>query len=86
MEHLTDCWYMLGWADELAPGQMLTRTFAERPLVAFRDDQGAIVTMDDTCPHRFAPLSRGRVERGHIFCGYRPGGRSAGHGSHSDSA
>jgi phenylpropionate dioxygenase-like ring-hydroxylating dioxygenase large terminal subunit len=39
--------------------------------VLFRDAGGRACALVDRCPHRFAPLSRGRVdERGHLQCAY----------------
>jgi phenylpropionate dioxygenase-like ring-hydroxylating dioxygenase large terminal subunit len=43
---------------------------AGRRLVLFRDAYGAVAALDDTCPHRGAPLSRGRVHEGRIYCSY----------------
>ena len=36
----------------------------------FRDESGSVAALHDVCPHRFAPLSRGKVEGGIISCGY----------------
>lgn len=40
------------------------------PLVVFRDAQGLPAVLPDRCPHRFAPLSAGRVHNGQIQCPY----------------
>jgi len=40
-------------------------------LVLWRDAAtGALVCLEDACPHRLAPLSEGRVEGDHIYCAY----------------
>jgi vanillate O-demethylase monooxygenase subunit len=39
-------------------------------LVLFRDAAGAPRALLDRCPHRFAPLSAGRVASGIVRCGY----------------
>ncbi|MFK3724991.1 Rieske 2Fe-2S domain-containing protein [Pseudomonas monteilii] len=40
-------------------------------IVLFRDRARRLVAMPDRCPHRFTPLSMGRVnEQGHIECPY----------------
>lgn len=40
------------------------------PLVLFRTESGAPAALHDRCPHRNAPLSKGRVIAGHIQCPY----------------
>jgi vanillate O-demethylase monooxygenase subunit len=61
---------MAGWADECPDGGMLARTLLDIPVVMFRDRQGKVAALLDRCPHRFAPLSKGRVEDDAITCGY----------------
>jgi phenylpropionate dioxygenase-like ring-hydroxylating dioxygenase large terminal subunit len=40
------------------------------PLVLFRDKDGRPAALPDRCPHRFAPLSAGKVRDGHLECPY----------------
>src|SRR5262249_36502103 len=40
------------------------------PIVLYRRRNGAIVALEDRCPHRFAPLSLGRVEGDDLRCMY----------------
>ncbi|MFL1551660.1 Rieske 2Fe-2S domain-containing protein [Pseudomonas sp. D47] len=40
------------------------------PLVLFRDENGRVAALPDRCPHRFAPLSAGKVRDGQIECPY----------------
>lgn len=61
MAYLLNTWYVAGWAHELAPGQLLARTLLDQPLVFFRDAGGQVQALHDRCPHRFAPLSMGRL-------------------------
>lgn len=72
MTFLRNVWYVSGWADELMPGQMLARRICDEPLVFYRDDTGAPHALFDRCPHRFAPLSMGKLCDGGtaIQCGY----------------
>ena len=70
MRHLQNAWYMIGWDSELTPGSLLARTLAERPIVVFRNPDNDLVALEDTCPHRFAPLSMGTIRDGNIYCGY----------------
>ncbi|NBF00895.1 Rieske 2Fe-2S domain-containing protein [Pseudomonas sp. Fl5BN2] len=50
--------------------QPLACTLHGVPLVLFRDAEGAPSVLPDRCPHRFAPLSAGRVRDGQIQCPY----------------
>jgi vanillate O-demethylase monooxygenase subunit len=50
--------------------QPFARTLLDTPVVLFRQPSGAVVAMLDRCPHRFAPLSAGKVSEGRIKCGY----------------
>ncbi len=69
-EYLRNAWYMAAGSDELQAGQTLPRTIAERPLLLLRTEVGEAGCLLDRCPHRFAPLSLGRVEGSSIRCGY----------------
>lgn len=69
MPFLKNVWYLAAWADELESAP-LARTIADVPVAFFRDDKGKAAAVLDMCPHRFAPLSRGRVDKGLLVCGY----------------
>jgi phenylpropionate dioxygenase-like ring-hydroxylating dioxygenase large terminal subunit len=47
----------------------LGRTIAGDPIVVFRGSDG-LVALEDMCPHRFVPLSRGTVTDGVLECAY----------------
>lgn len=70
MVWLLNCWYVAAWADELPPEGRLARTFLASPVLLWRDGEGRIRALEDRCPHRFAPLSRGKIEQGIVSCGY----------------
>lgn len=67
---LYDAWYQAAWSDELADGAMLARTMLDIPVVVLRGGNGEVWAMVDRCPHRFAPLSRGRMDGNRVACGY----------------
>jgi len=48
----------------------LVRTIAEKPLLLARTEDGSVAALLDRCPHRFAPLSRGRIAGDSLICGY----------------
>jgi vanillate O-demethylase monooxygenase subunit len=65
-----NAWYCAGFSADLAANQVRAMTILGQPLVLFRDASGAPAALVDRCPHRFAPLSRGRVCEGNLQCGY----------------
>lgn len=62
-------WYVAAWSSEVAD-TIVARTILDTPLVLFRDAHGQVAALDDRCPHRRFPLSKGWLEHGHIVCGY----------------
>ncbi|MFZ2990819.1 Rieske 2Fe-2S domain-containing protein [Ideonella sp.] len=70
--YLKNVWYVAGWADEVAAGQLLARQICDERIVLFRDDEGQPRALFDQCPHRFAPLSMGKLCDGGrtVQCGY----------------
>jgi phenylpropionate dioxygenase-like ring-hydroxylating dioxygenase large terminal subunit len=42
----------------------------DRPVVLYRGQNGQPIALDDRCPHRWAPLSMGKVYGDEIACGY----------------
>jgi vanillate O-demethylase monooxygenase subunit len=64
-----NAWYVAAWSSEVGD-QPLARKIIGEPLVAFRNSRGAVIILSDTCPHRFAPLHRGKVIGDQIECGY----------------
>lgn len=69
MHYLKNAWYAAGWSRDLTD-MPVTRTIHDQPVVIYRGESGQPVALYDACPHRFAPLSRGKVQGDHIVCGY----------------
>lgn len=65
-----NAWYVAAFSDEIRFGKPLARKLVDLPVVLYRDNDRKVVALDDRCPHRFAPLSRGRVVDGSIECPY----------------
>lgn len=69
MAYLRNAWYAAGWSEELADAP-LGRTLLDEPVVMFRGDDEGAVALTDICPHRFAPLSEGKIVEGALQCPY----------------
>ena len=69
MTFIRNIWYAAGWSSELGR-TLLARTILNEPIVLFRDEAGNPVALADRCPHRFVPLSRGRLKGDVLECGY----------------
>nr|WP_184070934.1 aromatic ring-hydroxylating dioxygenase subunit alpha [Sphingosinicella soli] len=70
MRYLKNVWYQAGWEAELDGDSLLSRTLLGENIVMFRGKEGAPQAILDRCPHRFAPLSAGRLNDGVVTCGY----------------
>jgi len=70
MTWLRNAWYQAGWSSELAADAPLVRTILDDPILFYREASGSVAAVLDRCPHRFAPLSAGRVAAGEVTCGY----------------
>lgn len=68
--YLQNTWYQAAWSDEVTMTSPLVRTILDLPLLIFRPGEGKIAALHDRCPHRFAPLSAGRIEGDAVTCGY----------------
>lgn len=67
--YLRNSWYAAGWSSELND-KPIARTILGDPVVLFRGSDGNAAALYDACPHRFAPLSLGKVKGDVIACGY----------------
>lgn len=68
--YVENCWYVAAWDYELTSGVPIPRQIIDQRIVLYRNGRGEIVALEDRCPHRFAPLSSGRVEGDDIRCMY----------------
>jgi vanillate O-demethylase monooxygenase subunit len=69
MNFLTNYWYVAGWSAEITE-RPLARRILDRPVALFRTASGKAAALDDCCPHRMVPLSRGTVVDETLRCGY----------------
>jgi phenylpropionate dioxygenase-like ring-hydroxylating dioxygenase large terminal subunit len=69
-QFLTTRWYVAAWPEQITRS-FLPRTILDQPLLFYRQSNGTPVALMDRCPHRFAPLSLGRMLDGDVLeCGY----------------
>jgi vanillate O-demethylase monooxygenase subunit len=66
---LKNTWYVAAWDHEIGR-KLLSRTILNTPVVLYRTEAGAPVALEDTCPHRYYPLSKGALKGDTLECGY----------------
>lgn len=67
--YLRNAWYVAGWSKDF--GQNLkAETFLDQPIVFYRKSNGDPVALENNCPHRKLPLSKGRLRGDNVECGY----------------
>jgi len=64
-----DQWWVAATSDEVGR-EPLGRWLLDKPVVLYRKLDGSVVALDNRCPHRWAPLSKGWLEGDDIVCGY----------------
>jgi 3-ketosteroid 9alpha-monooxygenase subunit A len=57
-------WFQIGYADELAPGDVRPLRYFARELVLFRTEAGQVALLDAFCPHLGAHLGHGGIVQG----------------------
>jgi vanillate O-demethylase monooxygenase subunit len=67
---LHNWWYVAAWSHQVPSGELVARKILNEPIVLYRKKDGTISALEDRCCHRFAPLSRGRLEDDDLRCMY----------------
>jgi len=63
------CWWVAGFSTEIRR-ELLGRWLLDTPVLLYRTEDGRVVALENRCPHRGAPLSRGTLQGDHVQCGY----------------
>ena len=67
--YLKNTWYVAGWSRDYTR-DLKPETFLGENIVFFRKENGQAVALEDACPHRKLPLSKGRLKGDVVECGY----------------
>ena len=66
---LKNCWYVAARSQDISQTLSARMLLAEK-LVLYRQQDGNVVALEDACPHRKLPLSKGRLVGDILECGY----------------
>lgn len=69
MRYVRNAWYVAGWSRDF-DRTLKPLTMLERNLVCYRTEAGGVVALEDRCPHRYLPLSKGCLIGDDLQCGY----------------
>lgn len=69
MSFVRNAWYVAGWSTDFGEPLRALEITGQR-LVMFREASGAVKALEDRCPHRLLPLSKGKRIGDTIQCGY----------------
>ncbi len=64
-----ECWYVAARSEDISTTPLALRILAQ-DVVLFRGEMGEAIALEDACPHRKLPLSRGTVRGSTVVCGY----------------
>ena len=66
---LRNAWYVAGWSGDYGQ-ELVAQMLLGHRVVLYRKRDGAPVALEDACPHRKLPLSKGNLKDDVIECGY----------------
>ena len=66
---LKNAWYVAAWDHEITKDLQQVLVLSEK-ICIFRNTAGEVIAMEDACPHRKLPLSKGRIKGDTVECGY----------------
>jgi vanillate O-demethylase monooxygenase subunit len=69
LDFVRNAWYVAGWSRDLEK-EILPFEIVGIKIAMFRDTSGRAHALEDRCPHRLLPLSKGKCLGDTIQCGY----------------
>ena len=66
---LKNAWYVAAWDHEVTRELQQITVLGEN-ICVYRTEAGELVGLEDACPHRKLPLSKGRIKGDTVECGY----------------
>ncbi len=66
---LKNAWYVVAWSSEITHELRQIRVLGKK-ICVYRTRAGEVVALEDACPHRKLPLSKGRMKGDDVECGY----------------
>ncbi len=66
---LKNAWYVAAWSAEIDNSLKQVVVLGEK-ICFFRNQEGEVIALEDACPHRKLPLSKGRIKDNQVECGY----------------
>lgn len=71
LPYIRNAWYMAAWEEEVEGAAVLARTLLDEDWSIYRlSGDGGYAVLADRCPHRFAPLHKGRRDGDALACPY----------------
>ena len=67
--YLRDCWYVACRSHDVTAALKPVTMLGEN-IVLYRASDGSVAALEDACPHRKLPLSKGNLKNDRIVCGY----------------
>ncbi len=69
MKYLRNTWYAAAWAEEITR-ELFTREILDEHILFYRRLDGQVAATTNVCPHRFAPLHKGKLIGDTVECPY----------------
>ena len=66
---LKNAWYVAAWSHEI-DNSLRQIIVLDEKICVFRNSDGEVIALEDACPHRKLPLSKGRIKGDNVECGY----------------
>ena len=66
---LKNAWYVAAWDHEITDALRQIMVLGEK-ICVYRNSKSEVIALEDACPHRKMPLSKGRLKNDQVECGY----------------